>query len=126
MANTKTDKIWADAIRKQVHEYHDAKDENGKVKKIRYLRVLASQLVTAAIEGDMAAMKEIGDRLDGKPHQSVTSTVKVEDELSDAELDQRIRALFTAIRDEGGIGGIAGVEAEADITEPTGKVPSVH
>jgi hypothetical protein len=29
-------------------------------------------LVTAAEQGDIAAMKEIGDRLDGKPAQAIT------------------------------------------------------
>lgn len=76
MADTKSDKEWAAAVRKAVHEYRTAPDENGKVKKIRYLNVLASQLVKSAAGGDMQAMKEVGDRLDGKPTQAVEASVE--------------------------------------------------
>lgn len=40
----------------------------GKTKK---LSMLADKLVERALEGDIPAMKEIGDRLDGKPVQGV-------------------------------------------------------
>lgn len=78
MAN-KSDKLWADAVRKQVHEYYDTgeKDENGKARKIRYLNVLAAKLVTEAAQGDMQAIKEVGDRLDGKPAQAVEMSGEV-------------------------------------------------
>lgn len=72
MPGPKSDKVWSDAIRKAVHEYHKAKDANGKVKKTRYLNLLASNLVQLAADGDVSALKEVGDRLDGKPHQSAT------------------------------------------------------
>lgn len=62
----KSDKIWADAVRKAVHEYHEQADDAGKVKKTRKLSLLAKNLVDAGINGDMQAIKEIGDRLDGK------------------------------------------------------------
>ena len=71
----KSDKIWADAVHKAVHEYDQQKDENGKVKKIRWLNVLAARLVQEAAKGDMTAIKEVGDRLDGKPHQTQDTTV---------------------------------------------------
>lgn len=71
----KSDKIWADAIRRAVHGYHEEKDENGKVRKTRWLNKLAENLVVSASGGDTAAMKEIGDRLDGKPHQSVSGDI---------------------------------------------------
>lgn len=58
------DKIWGDAIRIAVNEA----DEGGDRKK---LRVLADRLVDKALEGDITAIKEIGDRLDGKAAQSV-------------------------------------------------------
>jgi len=67
----KSDKIWSDAIRRAVHRYHEARDQNGKIVKERYLNLLADNLVEAGIKGDIAAVKEIGDRLDGKAHQSV-------------------------------------------------------
>ncbi len=67
----KSDKIWSDAIRRAVHGYHEEKDETGKVKKTRWLNKLAENLVLAADKGDVSALKEVGDRLDGKPAQSV-------------------------------------------------------
>ena len=84
----KSDKIWADAVRKAVHSYHEVKGEDGSVEKIRNLNALATNLVAMARKGDMSAMKEIGDRLDGKPHQSQTHDVTMrrqEDALDDLE-----------------------------------------
>lgn len=61
----------------------DPKDNAKKLRKI------AQAVVDAAIAGDMQAAKEIGDRLDGKPSQSVDVGItdhRNADELSDAEL----------------------------------------
>lgn len=66
----KLDKEWRDAIRMAVHETRDAKGD-GKVKKVKALRLLASKLVDKGLDGDVAAMREIGDRLDGKPRQEL-------------------------------------------------------
>lgn len=41
----------------------------------RRLDAIAEKLVEKAQEGDIMAMKEIGDRLDGKPHQSIDASV---------------------------------------------------
>jgi hypothetical protein len=60
-----TEKIWRDALLKAVKE----KQETGKG---RQLEAIAAALVNAACKGDVAAIREIGDRLDGKPHQSTT------------------------------------------------------
>lgn len=56
---------WSDALRIAVNE--DGTDDKGK--KVKKLRLLAQNCVNAAIEGDTTAMKEIGDRLDGKAPQ---------------------------------------------------------
>jgi len=53
-------KPWADAIRMAI-----AQDDPER------LRKLAKRLLDKAEEGDMAALKELGDRLDGKPAQVV-------------------------------------------------------
>jgi ribosomal protein L17 len=63
------DKSWRDAVRAAVNELR--KDEDSS-KKIKSLRLLARKLVTKALEGDVAAIKEVGDRLDGKATQQVT------------------------------------------------------
>ena len=48
-------------------------DENGEDKR-PYIARLAEKCVATALEGDMQAMKEIGDRLDGKPKQQTELT----------------------------------------------------
>lgn len=58
-----SDKAWRDAIRLAVNEPH----EKGKKK----LRALADELVKAGMAGDVPALKEIGDRLDGKVPQAL-------------------------------------------------------
>lgn len=58
----KTEKAITDAIRMALSDTHEA---TGKKK----LRVLANKLVDKAIEGDVAAIKEVADRMEGKPVQ---------------------------------------------------------
>ena len=60
----KTDKLWRDALMLAVKR----EDEDKRV----YLAVIAEKCVLAAAGGDMAAIKEIGDRLDGKAVQATT------------------------------------------------------
>jgi len=64
----KSDKEWRDMIRLTVNELR-ADPKSGK--KTKALRQLAGRLVEKALGGDVAALKEIGDRLDGKPAQAV-------------------------------------------------------
>lgn len=66
MANPKTDKIWSDAVRRAV--FRRLENEEGKPQKIERL---ADKLVEFAADGQGWAMQEIGNRLDGRPHQSV-------------------------------------------------------
>ena len=66
MARTKgatADKFWSDAVRLAV--YRQQADDEGKIRK--RLNIIADKLCQLAIDGDMVAIKEIGDRLDGKP-----------------------------------------------------------
>lgn len=58
-------KLWADAIRRAV--LRQAKGE-----KTKRLEVLADSLIRAGIAGDVSALREVGDRLDGKPAQALT------------------------------------------------------
>ena len=64
----KSDKEWRDAIRMAVYELRVSGDNPEKVKA---LRLLARALVEKALKGDIPALKEIGDRLDGRPSQAV-------------------------------------------------------
>lgn len=61
----KSDKIWRDAIQRAVRRHVDGK--NGP----QALERLADRLVSEGLAGDIAAIREIGDRLDGKPAQAI-------------------------------------------------------
>jgi hypothetical protein len=52
-------RLWANTIRRAVLQADATK-----------LRAIADKLIDLASEGDMQAIKELGDRLDGKPSQS--------------------------------------------------------
>ena len=60
---SKSDKIWRDAI-------HRAVKRAGKDGQTKRLELLADKLVDEALSGDVPALKEIGDRLDGRPAQA--------------------------------------------------------
>ena len=64
---------WRDAIRAVVKQY-----EKGSIKRKMALRAVAKRLLEKALAGDMAAIKELGDRLDGKSGQSVQYTGEVD------------------------------------------------
>ena len=61
--NPSKNKPWAEAIRKAIIQ------DPAKLHKI------AQALITKAGKGDVSALREIGDRLDGKPHQTVSAEV---------------------------------------------------
>lgn len=58
------DSLWADALRRAIKR-REEKDPQA-------LERLADVLLRKADDGDMAALKELGDRLDGKAAQQVT------------------------------------------------------
>jgi hypothetical protein len=68
---------WADAINKALCQSRDGKPAK--------LRALAEKLVDQALEGDMTAMKEMGDRVDGKALASIE--VKGDISLSDMTVE---------------------------------------
>lgn len=73
MARTKgaiADKWWTDAVRVAVNR--DDIDDDGKKRK--RISLIADKLCKMAIDGDIHAMKEIGDRLEGRPRQAVEHT----------------------------------------------------
>lgn len=64
-AGPKSDKIWRDAVMRAVRRRDSDEDPQA-------LEKLADVLVATAMAGDVVALKEIGDRLDGKPAIAVT------------------------------------------------------
>jgi hypothetical protein len=65
--NAAKGKAWAEAVKKAIRtKYGKEWDES--------LAELATQLVNAAAAGDLQALKEVGDRIDGKPKQQIEAT----------------------------------------------------
>ncbi len=50
-------------------------DKNSPHKGKQKLEAMADMLADAGVAGDMAAIKEAGDRLDGKPAQTIDATI---------------------------------------------------
>lgn len=77
--NATKNRPWAEAINRALLA------EDGKK-----LRALADKIIDKALEGDVSALKEIGDRVDGKPAQAITGAdgndLVVRIEASDAAL----------------------------------------
>jgi len=69
---------WAEAVNRALLA------EDGKK-----LRALADKLIDKALEGDVAALKEIGDRVDGKPMQAIEGSVTGDLILRVAEKDSK-------------------------------------
>ena len=61
----KSDKLWRDAIMRAVKRRMSGEGDPQALDK------LASKCVDMGLEGDMQAIKEIGDRLDGRPAQAI-------------------------------------------------------
>lgn len=65
----KPDKLMRDALLLELQSDSDQADSRGK--KIKRLRLVARKLVDRAIEGDIPAIKEINERVDGKVAQAI-------------------------------------------------------
>lgn len=90
----KKEKYWRDALMVAIKRT----DKEGRT----VLSKIAQKVVEAAMSGDMTAIKEIGDRIDGKAPQSLDVTTHNErpiEELTDIEL-----AAFIARRSQGSAG----------------------
>ena len=66
--NQSKTKPWADAIRRALAR----REKTGQGAD---LNRLAEALLDKAAEGDLVALRELGDRLDGKPAQSISAEV---------------------------------------------------
>ena len=66
-AGPKSDKLWSDAVR--LAALREARDDDGQT--TRRINIIADNLVKAAIAGDIMAIKEVGDRIDGKARQQI-------------------------------------------------------
>lgn len=67
--NAAKGRVWRDAINRAL-KLRDESRADGK----KALDEIAEQLITLAAAGDMAALKELGDRLEGKAAQQLQLT----------------------------------------------------
>ncbi|MFY9953940.1 hypothetical protein [Bradyrhizobium sp.] len=89
---------FADALRMEICAGND----------LRHLRAIARKLIEMAEGGDLQAIKEVGDRLDGKCAQTIERGDVSVDELSDAELYAIIRQGSRELLDEPSYAQICG------------------
>ena len=61
-------RVWQAAIMR-------ALEQRSRLDQKEALDTLAHALIDKAADGDMTALRELGDRLDGKPHQSVDAEI---------------------------------------------------
>lgn len=73
----KGDKIWSDAVRRAVNRLRTRR-KTGDLEAYRSLNMLADKLVSLALDGNTEALKEIGNRLDGRPAQAVEMSASIE------------------------------------------------
>jgi len=63
--NAVKNRPWQDAINRALARFGEGSYDGG-------LNALADELIIKCKDGDLTALKELGDRLEGKPAQAVT------------------------------------------------------
>lgn len=95
--NSGRGKTWRDALDKAVKQYTCKK---ASIKRGEALFKIATGVVEQALAGNVQAIQELGNRLDGKPHQSmdigITDNTPVE-EMTDADISAELIATRTAL-----------------------------
>ena len=64
----KSDKLWRDAVMRAVKRRVKVKDVADSPQR---LEIIADKVAQMAMDGDMQAVKEIGDRIDGRSVQPI-------------------------------------------------------
>jgi len=70
--------IWTEALAEIAEERCVVRDDEGEAVYMRRIEVLARNTFDAAIGGDMAAAKEISNRLEGTPRQFIEMDADVD------------------------------------------------
>ncbi len=68
--NAQKGKIWTAAIQRALARRDKCRSDG-----IKEIDALADELIKAVASGDLAALKEFGDRLEGKPVQQIDANV---------------------------------------------------
>ena len=86
--NNVKNRPWAEAIDKALKQCEDGKPEK--------LRALADKLISLALDGESWAMKELGDRVDGKPLAAIemSGIVDVREHRGLPEVSDRVDDLL--------------------------------
>ncbi len=71
--------------------------ENSAVKKGQALRKIGRKLVKMGLAGNLAAIKEIGDRIDGKPAQTTILQDDNRQDVEDYNIDE-LKQILTDLR----------------------------
>lgn len=81
---------WRDAINAAMlkHEKY-----GGSVERATTLREIATKLIDMALEGDMSAIKELGDRVEGKAKQTVDITNLPPEGMTTDQLQEQLKNL---------------------------------
>ena len=89
---SKPEKLIRDAIALALNEKVEVRDGDNNVQTVKKLRLVAQRVVDMAVEGDLGAIKEVADRMDGRPVQQVDMTVEevTAQEATDAALNDII------------------------------------
>ena len=95
--NAQKGKRWLEALDKALKRYADPEQ---KIAAGQALDRIAKLVVKEALEGAYWAIEEIGNRLDGKPSQSIDFTGEITHvrELSDSQLIERLERARDAAR----------------------------
>jgi hypothetical protein len=98
------DKPFRDALRLELAAVGDD---------AKALRTIARSLIAAASEGKMDAIREVADRLDGKPAQETTVTVEDKRDATDWTRDELV-----AFLDDAKVGSNGAAKANGSKREP--------
>ena len=77
--NATKNRVWSLAIEKAL------KLEYGRKATLDNLIELAKELITLCKGGDLGSLKELGDRMEGKAHQSVSSKIDIVVDVRNSE-----------------------------------------
>jgi len=83
--NAGKNKPWREAINHALKTHPRCKTDQAQA-----LRDIATKLIDKALEGDLNAMKELGDRIEGKPQQTIDMTHDIGSKTLD-ELKNELR-----------------------------------
>ena len=69
--SSKNNRLWADTLKRALMQADGNK-----------IRAIAEALIEKAASGDVSAIREVGDRLDGKPTQQIDQTTEHSGEVT--------------------------------------------